>query len=62
VRNPQQWLFLGLSFLISIPGALLVYLYIKPVPFKEFRRNLIIIASLIFYPVSLLLFLLGASI
>jgi hypothetical protein len=61
VSNYKQWLFLGLSFLMSIPGALLVYLYIKPVQLKEFRQNLVIITTLIFYPVSLLLFLLGVG-
>ncbi|MCK5561618.1 MAG: hypothetical protein KAJ51_13530 [Thermoplasmata archaeon] len=61
LRNPKLWLFLILAFALSVPGAILLYLIIKPIPLKKLTHDLLMVTLLVFYPVSALLFTLGVS-
>ena len=57
-KNYSIWLLLGLSFLISIPGALLLYFLVRPIPPNQIKDKLAPAAIIIFYPISIILFLL----
>jgi hypothetical protein len=45
--------------LISIPGALLVYLYISPVKRSELSRGLATVTPIAMYPAAVIMFVLG---
>lgn len=57
--NRPLWAMLGLSLLISIPGALLVYFLIFPVPFKEVKTRLGAITPIAMYPAVVAMFILA---
>jgi len=52
-------LLIGLSLVISVPGTLLLFLLIKPVPLKKITQEFIPTALLIFWPLSIILFIVG---
>jgi hypothetical protein len=62
IKNPLLWLILGISLIISIPGALLVYLVVKPIPLKKIGKEIVTSTLLLFYPISILLYALGVYI
>jgi hypothetical protein len=62
LRNRYLWLLLGLSFLVSIPGALLLYLVWKPLSAKEFMKRAVPLAPVAMYPVTLVVFIVGGII
>jgi hypothetical protein len=57
--NPGMYLFLGLSFLVSVPGALLIYFIFKPIPIKEIKDNIVPMVMLVMFPLSIIFFVLG---
>jgi hypothetical protein len=59
LRDPVLWLMLGLSVLISIPGALLVYLYINPVKRSDLAKGLATITPISMYPAAIVMFVLA---
>jgi hypothetical protein len=59
VTNPALWATLGVAVLASIPGALLVYLMLHPVPPEELRTRLGAITPIAMYPVAVAVFILG---
>ena len=61
-KNPILWLLLGVSLIISIPGALLLLLIMKPLPFKKITKELVLSTLLILYPFSILLYIIGVII
>ncbi len=58
-RDPFLWAMLGLSLLISIPGALLVYLMTIPVPRSELTQRLATVTPMAMYPAVVVMFVLG---
>ncbi len=60
VRRPLLWILLGAALLISIPGALLAYLIVNPLPVKELRAQVAPWVHLAMYPVTIALFAAGA--
>lgn len=56
LKNPLLWVFLGISLIISIPGALLVFLIVKPIPLQKITKEIVPTTLLLFYPISILLF------
>jgi hypothetical protein len=61
LRSPVTWLMLGAALLLSVPGALLVYLMARPVPLDELRRNRVVLASATAFPVVAALFAVGVA-
>jgi hypothetical protein len=59
IKNPLLWTLLGISLIISIPGALLILFFKKPIPVKKIPDELVHFTLLIAYPVSVLLFFFG---
>jgi hypothetical protein len=59
LRNPVLWGMLGLSVLISIPGALLVYLFIDPVMRSELTKGLATVTPIAMYPAAIVMLVLG---
>jgi hypothetical protein len=59
VRDPLLWAMLGLGLLISIPGALLVYLMLRPVPRRELSQRLATLTPIAMYPAAVVMFVLG---
>ena len=59
LRNRNLWILLGLSLIISIPGALLVYLIAEPLPAKDLLKGVTSTTPLLMYPVALVAFALG---
>ncbi len=57
--NHTLWAMLGLSLLISIPGALLVYFMILPVPLKDVKTRLGAITPIAMYPAAVAMFILA---
>jgi hypothetical protein len=57
--NSTLWVMLGLSLLISIPGALLVYFIIFPVPIKKIKKRLGAITPIAMYPAAVAMFVLA---
>jgi len=53
------WVMLGLSLLISIPGALLVYFMVFPVPLKDIKTRLGSITPIAMYPATVAMFILA---
>jgi hypothetical protein len=60
VRRPLLWILLGASLLISIPGALLAYLIINPLPLNKLRAQVTPWVHLAMYPITIAFFALGA--
>ncbi len=60
LRNPLSWLLLGLSIVVSLPGALLIYLMARPVTGKELTSNPATSALLLIYPAVVAMFVVGA--
>jgi hypothetical protein len=58
--DPVSWLVLGLSIVVSIPGALLIYLMARPVTGKELTSYPATSALLLIYPMSALMLIAGA--
>ena len=58
-RDPVLWGMLGLSVLISIPGALLVYFMLRPVPGKEIKERLATMTPIAFYPAAVVMLVLA---
>jgi hypothetical protein len=61
LRSPVMWLTLGGALCLSVPGAALAYLLIRPVPAGELPRHLAPMTALAVWPVAIGLFALGAS-
>ena len=59
LRDPVTWLLIVLSLALSIPGALLVYLWARPVPMGRLRANVRTAVPLLMWPVSLALLIVG---
>jgi hypothetical protein len=59
LRNPWLWALLGLSVLVSIAGAVLVYLLLRPEPIKELARRPSFTGAVAMWPVTLVAFLVG---
>lgn len=59
VRDPLLWAMLGLGLLISIPGALLAYLMLRPVPRRELSQRLATLTPIAMYPAAVVMFVLG---
>jgi hypothetical protein len=59
LRDPAVWMMLGLSLLASLPGALLVYLWARPVPVGQLRAKMRTATPLLMYPVSIALLIVG---
>ena len=59
LRDPLLWAMLGLSVLVSIPGALLVFLAIRPLPLTELRRDLRTMVPIAMYPAALVMLILA---
>ena len=57
--NRTLWAMLGLSLLISIPGALLVYFMINPVPLKDIKTRLGAVTPMSMYPAAVAMFILA---
>jgi len=58
-RDPVLWGMLGLSVLISIPGALLVYFMLRPVPGKEIKERLATMTPIAVYPAAVVMLILA---
>jgi hypothetical protein len=58
-RDPVLWAMLGLSVLISIPGALLVYFMIRPIKGGEIRERLETVTPIAMYPAAVVMFILA---
>lgn len=56
LKNPLMWIFLGISLIISIPGALLVFFIVKPIPLNRIKKEMLPSTLILFYPISILLF------
>ncbi len=59
VRDPVLWAMAGLSVLVSIPGALLVYLMVRPVPWDEVKERPALITPIAMYPAAIIMFVLA---
>jgi len=59
LRDPVTWLLIVLSLALSIPGALLVYLWARPVPMGRLRANVRTAVPLLMWPVSIALLIVG---
>ena len=59
VRDPVLWAMLGLAFLVSIPGALLVYLMARPLRGGEVTGRLATITPLAMYPAAAIMLVLA---
>jgi hypothetical protein len=59
LRDPTSWFLLVLSLAISLPGALLVYLWARPVPMGRLRASVRTVTPLLVWPVSLALLIVG---
>jgi hypothetical protein len=59
LRNQTLWLLLGLSLVLSIPGALLVYVLARPQPAKELLKGVSSTTPMLVYPVALVVFVVG---
>ena len=59
LKDPLLWGMLGLSFLISIPGALLVFFMLWPLKGGEIKDNLAAITPIAMYPAAVVMFLLA---
>ncbi len=59
LRNPTLWALLGLSALISIVGAVLVYMMVRPEPIKEMLSRPALAGTVAMWPVTLVAFLAG---
>lgn len=57
--NGTLWAMLGLSLLISIPGALLVFFLIYPVPLKDIKTRLGAVTPIAMYPSAVAMFILA---
>lgn len=53
VRNPLLWGLMGLSLLISVPGALFVYFMYRPLPGKEVISRPETTAAIAIYPLAM---------
>jgi hypothetical protein len=61
MRSPMTWLMLGAALLLSVPGALLVYLMARPVPLDGLRRDRVVVACATAFPVVAVLFAVGVA-
>ncbi len=59
VRDPRMWLMLGMAIVLSIPGAVLAYLLVWPLPFKELNARVMPLAQLAVLPAACVLLLVG---
>jgi hypothetical protein len=59
VRDPLLWAMLGLSLLISLPGALLVYLLARPVEREELTKRLATVTPVAMYPAAAVMLVLA---
>ena len=62
LRSPVTWLMLGAALLLSVPGALLVYLMARPVPMGELRRDRLAVACAAAFPVAAAVFAIGVAV
>ena len=61
LRSPVTWLMLGTALVLSVPGALLVYLMVRPVPLEELRLNRVAVACAAAFPVAVAVFAIGVA-
>jgi len=59
LRDPVTWLMLPLSLVVSLPGALLVYLMARPVPKGRLISMVRTATPLLMYPVSVAILVVG---
>ncbi len=59
IRDPLMWMMLGGSLVLSIPGALLAYLMIYPLPARVLLDRNLPVGTLASYPVACVLFVVG---
>jgi hypothetical protein len=59
LRDPMVWMMLGISLVVSLPGALLVYLWVRPVPMGQLRAKVRTATPLLVYPISVALLIVG---
>jgi len=52
---------LGTALVLSVPGALLVYLMVRPVPLEELRLNRVVVACAAAFPVAVAVFAIGVA-
>jgi hypothetical protein len=58
-NDPVLWVMLGLSVVISIPGALLVYFMVRPLKAKEITKHAPPITAVAMYPAAVVMFILA---
>jgi len=61
VRDPRMWLMLGAAILLSVPGAVLVYLLIWPIPTRDLYGRVLPIVPLATYPAACILLVVGVA-
>jgi uncharacterized membrane protein YhaH (DUF805 family) len=59
LRDPEVWIMLVLSLAVSLPGALLVYLWARPTPKERLRAKVTTATPLLMYPLSIALLIVG---
>ncbi len=56
LRDPVLWAMMALSVVVSVPGALLLYLVVRPLPWAEASSRLAVVTPLAMYPAALVMF------
>jgi len=59
LRDPVLWAMMALSIVVSIPGALLLYLMVRPLPWAEASSRLAVITPVAMYPAALVMLVLA---
>ena len=59
VRDPVLWAMLLLSVLVSVPGALLIYLMLRPVKREEITQRLEVATPIAMYPAAAIMLILA---
>jgi hypothetical protein len=59
VRDPRLWLMLGAAIVLSVPGAVLAYLLVRPLPLKELNGRVLPLAQLAMVAPACVLLLVG---
>jgi hypothetical protein len=62
LRRPLVWLLLGASLLLSLPGAVLVYLMVRPMTLDALRAHRPSIAAVAMYPLALAALVIGVAV
>jgi hypothetical protein len=62
LRDPKLWVLLGAALLISLPGALLLYLGLNPVELKELKTHFVVNDFMALYVVAAALLVVGVAV